>query len=79
MPDLMNLSIKSSSTAENFKSFTFRSVPAALHQAWKIAAAAADISMEEFGILALENLVKDILRPSKPEVEAEPESESETT
>jgi hypothetical protein len=41
------------------KPFTFRSLPASLHRAWKTCAAAAGITMEDFALRAIQKAIDD--------------------
>lgn len=47
---------------DNTKIFTFRSIPANLHRRWKAVASYMDVSMEDFGLAAIEAIVEANLR-----------------
>lgn len=52
---------KSSMQNGEDKTFTFRSVPSALHKAWKMCAAIAGISMEEFALTAIQTYIEHVM------------------
>lgn len=65
----------------NTKIFTFRSVPANLHRRWKAVASYMDVSMEDFGLAAIEAIVEANLRSiAEKETKAvlEPKTEPST-
>jgi hypothetical protein len=55
----------SSKEREDVKSFTFRALDPILHLTWKTCAAMSGRSMEEFGIAAIKEYIKQALTKGK--------------